>query len=158
MILRAEIKDIDRILELLSQVCLVHHEGRPDIFNIGTKYTKEELKEKIKDDLNPIFVYRDSSNVTQGYAFCMTQQYKNDHVLTNIKTLYIDDLCVDEKNRGKGIGSSLYYFVKDYAKANGYYNITLNVWELNDKAKAFYQRLGLLPLKTYLEEKIEKEV
>ena len=154
MIRRAEVKDINRLIELLKEVCLVHHNGRSDIFKIGTKYTKEELEAKIKDDLNPIFVYTSDEDITLGYIFCETIKYTNDNILTDIKTLYIDDLCVDEKYRGKGIGKSLYYYVKDYARKNGYYNITLNVWELNDSAKRFYSSLGLLPLKTYLEEKI----
>lgn len=154
MIRRAEVKDINRLIELLKEVCLVHHNGRSDIFKIGTKYTKEELEVKIKDDLNPIFVYTSDEDITLGYIFCETIKHTNDNILTDIKTLYIDDLCVDEKYRGKGIGKSLYYYVKDYAKKNGYYNITLNVWELNDSAKRFYSSLGLLPLKTYLEEKI----
>ncbi|RIA64842.1 acetyltransferase (GNAT) family protein [Anaeroplasma bactoclasticum] len=154
MIRRAKVKDINRLIELLKEVCLVHHNGRSDIFKIGTKYTKEELEAKIKDDLNPIFVYTSDEDITLGYIFCETIQHTNDNILTDIKTLYIDDLCVDEEYRGKGIGKSLYYYAKDYAKKNGYYNITLNVWELNDSAKRFYSSLGLLPLKTYLEEKI----
>ena len=41
---RATEKDIPRILELLVQVNMVHHLGRPDLFNgPATKYTEEEL-------------------------------------------------------------------------------------------------------------------
>lgn len=149
---RAKEKDIDKIIDLLYQVCLVHHEGRSDIFKIGTKYSQEELKDMIKDDLNPIFVYTDDFDNTLGYIMCNTKQYINDTILTDIKTLYIDDLCVDEKYRGSGIGTKLYSFIKEYAKENGYYNITLNVWELNPKALKFYESLGLSPLKTYMEE------
>ena len=64
------------------------------------------------------------------------------------KTLYIDDLCVDENKRGQHLGSKLYNYVKDYAKENNYYNLTLNVWELNEPAMKFYQKMGLLPQKT----------
>ena len=39
-------KDIERIHSLLSQVAMVHHKGRPDLFKYGErKYTDEELKE-----------------------------------------------------------------------------------------------------------------
>mgnify|MGYP002513086924 CR=1 FL=1 len=34
-------------------------------------------------------------------------QYKNNNILTDIKTIYIDDLCVDENIRGKHIASIL---------------------------------------------------
>ena len=43
-------RDIERIHELLSQVAMVHHKGRPDLFKYGQrKYTDEQLKEILKD-------------------------------------------------------------------------------------------------------------
>ena len=149
MIRRALNKDIDKILDLLKQVCLVHHNGRPDIFSVGTKYNRAELEELILDDNNPIFVYDDGGVL--GYAFCNILEAKG-HVLSNIKTLYIDDLCVDEASRGKGVGKALYQYVKEFAKENKIYNVTLNVWQCNPSAKKFYESLGLKPMKTYLEE------
>ena len=40
---RAKATDAERVLDLLKQVNLVHHLIRPDLFNIATKYTKDEL-------------------------------------------------------------------------------------------------------------------
>ena len=86
-----------------------------------------------------------------GYAFCIIKQAVNDNILTDIKTLYIDDLCVDEKCRGMHIGKGLYEFVLDYAKGIGCYNVTLNVWALNDSAMKFYESCGLKPQKIGME-------
>lgn len=61
----------------------------------------------------------------------------------NIKTLYIDDLCVDENLRGGGIGYKIFEHVKNYAKEEHCYNLTLNVWALNEGAKKFYEKCGL---------------
>lgn len=153
MIRRAAQKDMERINDLLYQVELIHHNGRPDIFKCGAKkYTDEELMEIISDDKTPVFVYEDESGTVQGYAFCIYQQHVNNNLLTDIKTLYIDDLCVDESCRGKNIGTELYNYVINYAKENNFYNVTLNVWELNPAAKKFYEKLGLSVLKTYMEQ------
>ena len=152
MIRKAEYKDINRIIELLEDIDIIHHNGRPDIFKIGTKYTYDDLKKIIDDNKDIIFVYTNSSDFVLGYCFTQVKQVLNDNILTDIKTLYIDDLCVEKTERGLGIGHKLYDYVKDYAKQNGFYNITLNVWECNPKAKLFYDKLGLKPLKTYLEE------
>ena len=142
MIRLAEEKDIEDILRLLVQVNMVHHIARPDLFNgPRTKYKDYELKEIIKDPKRPIFVY--DEGMVLGYAFCVNVQHINDNILTDVKTLYIDDLCVDENARGKGIGHKLYDFVLAYAKQNDYYNVTLNVWEGNQNAMAFYKSLGL---------------
>ncbi|MBR6801823.1 MAG: GNAT family N-acetyltransferase [Eubacteriaceae bacterium] len=153
MIRRAENKDMDRINDLLYQVELVHYNGRPDLFKCGAKkYTDEELMGLIADDKTPIFVYEDEDGIVQGYAFCVYQQYVGSNLMTDIKTLYIDDLCVDENCRGKHIGTKLYKYVLEYAKENGFYNVTLNVWELNPAAKKFYEAMGLSVQKTGMEQ------
>ncbi|MCR5100784.1 MAG: GNAT family N-acetyltransferase [Butyrivibrio sp.] len=144
-------KDLEKVKDLLDQVNLVHHNGRPDIFNIGRKYSDAELLELFKNEERPIFVATDDDDKVMGYAFCISQQHLNDNMLTDIKTLYIDDLCVDEKIRGQHIGRSLYDYVLSYARENGYYNVTLNVWELNQSAKKFYESLGMKVLKTGME-------
>ena len=149
---RAQEKDMDRIDELLTQVNLVHHKGRPDLFQYGKrKYTDEQLKEIINDDKRPIFVAVDEQDKVLGYAFCIFQQYVNHNIMTDIKTLYIDDLCVDEACRGQHIGTALYRHVLDFARASGCYNVTLNVWSLNESAMKFYQAQGLKPQKVGME-------
>ena len=151
MIRFAKEKDILKIEDLLSQVDLVHHKGRPDIFKIGKKYSKEEISLLIKDETRPILVCVDEQDEVLGYCFCIFQQHKNNSVLTDIKTLYIDDLCVDENLRGKHIGKKLYDAAVELARENGCYNLTLNVWSCNSGAYKFYESMGLLPQKTTME-------
>ncbi len=151
MIRQAIEKDIPKIGDLLSQVCLVHHKGRPDIFKNGRKYSDEELRLLVNDASRPILVYTDEGDEVLGYCFCIYQQHTESSVLTDIKTLYIDDLCVDEKLRGKHIGKELYDATVKYAKEMGCYNITLNVWSCNPSAMKFYEKMGLVPQKTTME-------
>lgn len=140
---RAKESDIPIINKLLYQVLKVHSDARPDLFKPGTKkYTDEELKEILADDKTPVFVAEKDGSVL-GYAFCVHQQYINNNNMTDIKTLYIDDLCVDEAARGAHIGKTLYEYVIDYAKKQGYYNVTLNVWADNVNAAKFYEKIGL---------------
>ena len=149
---RAELKDMSGINNLLRQVLMVHHKGRPDIFKANAKkYTDEQLTELIQDDTKPIFVCVNEAEEVLGYAFCVWQQHLNSEILTDIKTLYIDDLCVDETRRGQHIGKSLYEYVVTYAKENNFYNVTLNVWSLNESAMKFYEACGLVPQKVGME-------
>lgn len=148
----AQEKDIPQINSLLYQVERVHQQGRPDLFKEGAKkYNDEQLKEMLKDSTRPILAAVNDDDVMQGYAFCIFQEHKNDNVLTDIKTLYIDDLCVDENCRGQHVGTLLYEAVKKFAKESGCYNVTLNVWECNSSAMKFYQKVGLVPYKTGME-------
>ena len=155
MIRHAMEKDIPKMEDLLSQVCLVHHRGRPDIFKIGRKYSEKELEELLQDETRPILVCVDENDDVMGYCFCIYQQHVDHSVLTDIKTLYIDDLCVDETLRGKHIGKKLYEAAVKMAKENGCYNLTLNVWSCNPSAMRFYEAMGLTPQKTCMELIIE---
>ena len=109
---KAEIKDIDRILELLVQVDMVHHVGRPDIFKgPATKYNAQELESIIQNEKTPVFVCTDEKDKPLGHAFCVHKQVKGDAVLTDIRTLYIDDICVDEAARGNHVWKTLNDFI-----------------------------------------------
>lgn len=152
IIRRAQEKDVKDIDRLLLQVLTVHHNGRPDLFKGNCrKYTDEELIAIIQDDSRPIFVAADENDRVLGYAFCIFQQYRDNNILTDIKTLYIDDLCVDETLRGQHIGRLLYDAVLSFAKESGCYNVTLNVWSLNAAAMKFYEKCGLKPQKVGME-------
>ncbi len=152
MIRRAEPKDSKRINELLYQVAKIHADGRPDIFKTATKkYSDDELIAIICDDEKPIFIATDETGYVLGYAFCVYQITKDSLLLQNKKTLYIDDICVDENARGSHIGRSLYDYVVSFAKANSFDNITLNVWAFNEGAYKFYKKCGMTPLKITME-------
>ncbi len=149
---RAESADIPALLDLLVQVDMVHHNGRPDLFKgPAVKYGAEALSAMLTDPDRPIFVYADGDGAVRGYAFCILQTHPNDSILTDIQTLYIDDLCVDEAARGRQIGRRLFEHVVAYARAIGCYNVTLNVWSCNPRAIGFYEHLGMVPQKICME-------
>ncbi len=153
IIRKAEEKDMDGINRLLMQVLMIHHKGRPDLFQGGhkKKYTDEQLKKIIQDEHTPILAAVDEQGQVLGYAFCILKQYVNDNILTDIKTLYIDDLCVDEHIRGQNIGRQLYEAAVAFAREAGCYNVTLNVWACNEPAMRFYEKCGLKPQKVGME-------
>ena len=150
MVRKAEKRDIGAIIRLLHQVKMVDYEKRPDLFKpYTTKYDEQELEALLGDDSKPIFVYDDGEVL--GHAFCQISEVKNHRLLQDAKTLYIDDICVEETARGRHIGQSLYEYVRDYARSIGCYNITLNVWEGNDSALSFYRSMGMQVQKTGME-------
>ena len=156
VIRKASVADIPRLMDLLHQVNMVHHHLRPELFKPNTtKYSEQELETLLGDELKPIFVY-DEGEVL-GYAFCQITQVKDDRLLQDRKSLYLDDLCVDETARGRHIGSALFEFVRDYAKSIGCHAVTLNVWAGNDAAMQFYQSKGMRPQKTGMEMELNRK-
>ena len=151
---RAEPRDIPRLMELLVQVNMVHHLGRPDLFRgPTTKYGETELAGILRDDSSPIFVCVDEADRVLGHGFCQLKTVPPEQLrlLEDVKTLYIDDICVDEACRGQRVGRAIYEHILDYARGLGCYNVTLNVWSCNPGAQAFYEALGMKPQKIGME-------
>jgi ribosomal protein S18 acetylase RimI-like enzyme len=103
----------------------------------------------LADNQKPIFVYDDGK--IQGYAFCQITEIEGHTLLQDVKTLYIDDICVDEQFRGQHVGKALYEHVYQYAQSIGCHNITLNVWEGNSPALCFYKSMEMKVQKTTME-------
>ena len=155
LIRRAEITDIPDILRLLVQVCNVHQEIRPDIFKRdGVKYTEADLQELLRDESRPVWCALEDGRFL-GYCFCQWQEYHDSSVSTDRKELYIDDLCVDESARGRGVATALYRHVTAWARSEGCDIITLNVWSGNDNAMRFYEKMGMKPRKITMEMPLE---
>ena len=144
--------DAPGIMKLLSQVLEIHAAARPDIFISGTtKYTAEEVKIIINDEKTPVYTAVDGGGNVLGYAICELKEMPRSQNIVPFRYLYIDDLCVDESQRGRHIGREIFEYVKSEAKKAGVYEITLNVWEGNPRAKAFYEALGFTPQKYVME-------
>ena len=149
---RAEARDIPAVMDLLVQVNMVHHNGRPDLFKgPTTKYTEAELAQILQNDDTPVFVCADDQGRVLGHGFCILQRFGG-QLMTEHDTLYVDDICVDESARGMGVGRAIYDYIVDYARSLGCYNVTLNVWTCNPGAKAFYEKLGLKPYRVSMEQ------
>lgn len=154
MIRLATEQDIPRLVELLHQVNMVHYRLRPDLFKPHTtKYDEVQLSQLLTDPATPVFVYEQTTVL--GYAFVRMEQTRDDRLLQDRRTLYIDDLCVDEAARGQHIGRQLFDYVRQWAKEQGCQSITLNVWAGNDAALAFYRQAGMYTRKTCMELDLE---
>ena len=149
---RAKKKDIDAVLRLLRQVLELHAAIRPDIFRPGTtKYTRSELLAIFADERRPVYVAADEEDRVLGYAFCVLREQPFSNNMVPFTSLFVDDLCVDAEARGAHVGSALFEYVKKEAARLGCYEVTLNVWEGNDGAMAFYQKMGMKPKETQME-------
>lgn len=144
-------KDIPGMIALLQQVGEVHHQIRPDLFRAGAqKYDETALLALLADEMRPIFIVEEEGTVA-GYCFCILQITENDPVLCDRRVIYIDDLCVDETVRGKGVAKALYDAVLAYGRENRFDAVTLNVWCGNDRAMRFYEKVGMKPQKVGME-------
>ena len=148
----AKEKDCPKMLELLEYICNLHSGIRPDLFKAGkSKYDSESLAKLLADENRITFVAADENDEVLGYIFCILIDHSVDSARCPNKELYIDDLCVDENCRGQHVGPLLFDYVKQYARDNGCYDVTLNVWEGNDNARRFYEKMGMFVKETQME-------
>ena len=148
----AKTEDTPAILQLLRQVGQVHHEGRPDIFREGAqKYGASQVMALMNKPGVAIFIAAEEEKVL-GYCFCFLKTYEKDPVLCDRTELYIDDLCVEESCRRRGVGKALYEAACRYASQSRCHSVTLNVWSCNESALGFYEALGMKPQKIAMEQ------
>lgn len=148
---RAELRDIDTICTLLYQIAALHHELRPDVFlPAKKKYSDEALSATILNDDTPVFVADENGVV--GYAFCIFRRYPDNGLFCDRKLLYVDDICVEEALRGRGIGKQLYAYVRAFAKEQGCDQVVLNVWAANGTAMKFYESCGMKQQRIMMED------
>ena len=153
-IYRANSSHIPGLIRLLYQVGDVHHRIRPDLFRSGAiKYTETDLEALLAEESSPVFVAEEDGSVL-GYCFCQLREYRDSTVLTDRKEIYIDDLCVEEACRGRGIARALYGYVTDWAKEIGCTYVTLNVWQGNENAMKFYEKMGMRQRSITMETKL----
>ncbi|MBO4540811.1 MAG: GNAT family N-acetyltransferase [Bacilli bacterium] len=142
IIRRAEPKDVDQILKLLSQISALHADIRPDLFISGSpKYRREEIERKLEKESELIFVVVEGEKLL-AYSFCQIQTPEFPNISKNRKTFFLDDFCVDGKHRKQHIGQTLFDFLKNQAKLLGCDDILLHCWAGNEEARRFYEKAG----------------
>lgn len=144
--------DYDVIGRLLCEISSQHREGRPDLFaEASTKYDLSAYLALLKDDREVVFSACTEDGTVVGYMICKLIEQRENPVLRDMKTLYIDDLCVDRQYRSCHVGQQLMAAAEEYAKKLDCYNVTLNVWEFNEGARLFYEKQGYETQRRFLE-------
>ena len=142
MIRVAIISDFTAIYNLEEQVFNLHLKAHPDMIKSNLPFSKEYYESLLNDENVKIFVYTEDDEVL-GYCITKRIEYDNHHLFYDMTILEINDMCVDEKVRGKNIGRQLFDRAKEYAIEIGATRIELSVWHFNENARNFYKHLGM---------------
>ena len=142
MIREACTSDFNALSNLERQVFYIHLSARPDMIKPDEPFNKDYFESSLNDKNVKIFVYEENGKIL-GYCITKKWGYSNHHLFYDMTILDINDMCVDEKARGKSIGRKLFNRAKDYAKEIGASKIELSVWYFNKNARQFYEHLGM---------------
>lgn len=135
-----KIKDFEKVNQLAKQVHELHVKWRPDLFlPVEEVICKKDFEKMIQDEA--IFVAKWQEGIV-GYVTVAIQE-KNHYGMRYRKQIEIEAICVDENCQGKGIGTALLNYVKEFSKNQGCTDLYLTVNQENEKAIRVYESLGM---------------
>lgn len=134
-----KIEDFEKVNVLAKQVHELHVNWRPDLFlSVDEVISKENFEKMIQ--AKEIFVAKKQDEIV-GYITINIKE-KNNPSMRYRKQLQIEAICVDEKNRGKGIGTELLKYIKEFGKENHCTDLYLTVNKQNENAIKAYEEFG----------------
>lgn len=129
----AAIDDYQAVDAIMQQVQQMHIDWRPDIYKYSETVLPVEIYEQAVRD-QTFFVAEFEYQIVGILLIQYRHIESSNQVTRNI--IYIDSMAVDEQYRGKGIGHTLFEFLKELKTQKGYDGIELQV---NAKNKAAYK-------------------
>ncbi len=139
---RADLTDTDAIERLNREVQEIHIRNYPHIFK---RTSPEEVKSWIRnlfeaEDVN-IFVVSEETRIVGYVTLRMITQPENPFKYAE-KIAYIDQICVTQSRRGRGIGRRLMEHAIEHAADLGFERIELDVWHKNTYAREAFEKIG----------------
>ena len=151
----AVLSDYDQILRLKKQVHDFHYSNRSDFYKASNcPFDKKDFENLLKNQDNKVFIVENQNHIC-GYAFVKVIKFDNNQLIKDHSRLYIDDLCIDENLRGKGIGQFLMRNLELQCKSLGIQYMDLSVWNFNSNAFNFYKKCGMKESLIRMEKKID---
>lgn len=134
-----KIEDFEKVNVLAKQVHELHVNWRPDLFlSVDEVISKEYFEEMIQT--RQIFVAKMQDEIVGYVTFNIKE--KNNPSMRYRRQLQIEAICVDEKNRRKGIGTELLNHIKEFGKENNCTDLYLTVNKENENAIKVYEEFG----------------
>ncbi len=136
-----ETTDTELLATLNHDVQEIHAEIEPAIFK---KYSKDEMKklfnEALAENIKSYLAYW--GDEPAGYLLISVMKYPETPFRYEYSVLFIDQICVAKKFKGKNIGKELINKAKSLANEQGFKRIELDFWCKNSNAGQFFRTQG----------------
>ena len=144
-------EELPRVNELRKQVNDVHVAGKPEVFKPGFPQELRDYIFAIWNDPEKKIAVVERDGVVCGFAVLHHIVRPETPFMMERDFLDVDEFGVDAAHRRQGVGAELMAFIRDWAKAQGFDRLELNMWEFNEGALAFYEALGFTTYRRYME-------
>jgi ribosomal protein S18 acetylase RimI-like enzyme len=144
---KATSDDYNTLCELFDEIDALHRDNLPRIFQKPSGPVREQdyYLELIADEKVGLLVAEVGEKLV-GFVHAIVKDTPAIPVFVPRRYAIVDGIVVKSGFQNQGIGSILMDKVQDWATAKGATSIELNVYEFNETAIFFYERLGYRPL------------
>lgn len=147
----AKREELEEVNVLRKQVNDIHAAGRPDIFRAGfTDELRDYVYEIFEDENKDIVIAIENGEICCMAVINEIHKPSNPFMLER-SFLDVDEFCVKDTFRRKGIAGQMIVYIKSIAKERGLQKLELNMWEFNEEALAFYEAAGFHTYRRYME-------
>jgi diamine N-acetyltransferase len=135
--------DFDALTTLLDEIHDFHAAGAPTVFKHAEApvLPREQIAEKITQSDQLYLAAMEGSRMV-GFLWGQMYERTETHIHRQRKLMIVDTLGVAETHRGTGVGRALMQAAEQWGVKNGAREAFLTVWDFNESAIAFYERLG----------------
>lgn len=135
-------KDAYLLAKLNHDVQKLHHEIEPDIFKPYDEAQMAELFEKALSSDEVTGFVANVDGVPAGYMLLAHKVSDANGFKYRTETLHIDQICVENAYKGKGVGKCLVDYAKEIARAKGIKRLEMNYWSKNTNSGTFFRSQG----------------
>ena len=135
--------DIPELAALQVEINDVHVQALPHIFRtiVADAQTEAFLRPLVEDEGTHLFVAEAAGRLA-GYVALRLVDAPETPIHVPRRSVSLDTVVVAHAFRRRGIGAMLVEHVHSWAKDRGVNYVDLTVFEFNDAARAFYEKLG----------------
>lgn len=133
--------DYEDAAALEQAVFHLHYENRKDVFRYRAEPLEKERYLSMLEGMTFLVAEEDGRLIGQAIAY--KRGYKDHPVFNDMEWLEIDDISVLPEAQGKGVGKALFEAMKAEARNMDLTHIELTVWSFNEKARGFYEKMGM---------------
>ena len=138
-----------------KQVNDIHVEGRPDVFKAGFGEEIRDFAKIILESENSDIIVAEHDGKICGMA-CVDYVNRPETPYGKARSFYhVQEIAVDAKFRRQGVAKELLEFMIADAKKRKFDKIELDVWEFNDSAIKFYEKVGFSQTRRWMEYEVK---
>lgn len=144
----AGLEELGRIAEMKKQIHDLHVNGRPDLFAPIRSLTPFAQNAAAR---SCALLIAEWQGEPAGYAILQYVDRSANPYMHERHYVHVEEFCVDERYRRRGVGTALMQALRALAREKGYPRIELDVWAFNQEARQFYEAAGMKAFRTFME-------